>query len=88
MDIQSLPVYENQNKNYDDKIHTNFWCLKVPKDGIECKYFTVISINSWLVYDSKYYLQVYLDSFTFTYKIVDIQMIDYLDDNLFEADED
>ena len=32
------------------------------KDYIECESFIVASIDSLLVYDSKYYLQVYLDN--------------------------
>ena len=40
---------------------TNFCGLNVPEDDIECGYFTVISIDSLLVYDEKHYLQVYLD---------------------------
>ena len=42
------------------------------------------SIDFLLVWESKCYLQVYLD--IFTYKIVDKQMIDYLGENLFESD--
>ena len=38
----------------------------------------------FLVYESKYYLQVYLDNCV--YKIVNTQMIDYLGDNLLESD--
>ena len=38
------------------------------------------------VYDSKCYLQVYIDNCP--YRIVYDQMIDYFDDNLFETDED
>ena len=34
---------------------------------------------------SKYYLQVYLDNCA--YKIIIKRMIDYLDDNIFETDE-
>ena len=56
--------------------------VNVPKDDIECKSFTIISIDSLLVYDKKYYLQVYLDKCA--YKIVNKQMTDYLDENLFE----
>ena len=54
----------------------------MPEDDIECECFTAISIDSLLVYDSKYYLQVYLDKYA--YKIVDKQMTEYLDKNLFE----
>ena len=43
-------------------IYTNFRDLIVPENDIEYEYFTVISIDFLLVYDKKYYLQVYLDS--------------------------
>ena len=52
----------------------NFRGLNVPKDDIECESFTVIFIDSLLVYDNKYYLQVYLDNCA--YKIVNKQMTD------------
>ena len=42
---------------------------------MECEYFVVISINSLLVYQNKYYLQVYLDNCP--YKIIDQQMVYY-----------
>ena len=58
----------------------------MPEDGVECEYFTIISIDSLLVYENKYYLQVYLD--ICFYEIVDKQMVDHLDDHLFEPDED
>ena len=32
------------------------------EDDIECESFTIISIDSLLVYDEKSYLQVYLDN--------------------------
>ena len=54
---------------------------EVPKDGAECESFTIISIDSLLFYENKYYLQVYLDNCAYT--IVSTEMIDYLDDNLF-----
>ena len=60
--------------------------LSVPKDRVECKSFTIISIDSLLVYDNIYYFQLYLDNCAYT--IVDNQMVDYLDDNLFETDGD
>ena len=52
------------------------------EDDIECESFTVISSDSLILYDSKYYLLVYLDNCA--YKIVNKQMRDYLDENLFE----
>ena len=52
----------------------------MPEDNMECESFTVISIDSLLVYE--YHLEVYLDNFA--YKITNKQMTDYLDGNLFE----
>ena len=71
---------------------TNFRGLNVPEYHIECESFyrmwtfTVISIDSILVYKNKYYLQVYLDNCA--YRISNKQMTDYLDDNLFGTDQD
>ena len=47
-------------RTYGDKVYINFRGLNVPEDDIECESFTVISIDSLLIYDKKYYLQVYL----------------------------
>ena len=64
----------------------------MPEYHIECESFyrmwtfTVISIDSILVYKNKYYLQVYLDNCA--YRISNKQMTDYLDDNLFGTDQD
>ena len=54
----------------------------MPEDDIECETFTVTSIDSLLVYDKKYYIQVYLDNYA--YKTVNKQMTDYLNENRFE----
>ena len=68
-------------RTYSDKVYTNFCGLNVPEDDMECESFTVISIDSLLVYENKYYLRVYSDNCA--YKIVNKQMTDYLDKNLF-----
>ena len=47
-----------------------------------CEFFTDISIDSLLVYENKYYLKVYLENCA--YKIINKQMTNYLDENLFE----
>ena len=52
------------------------------KDDTECEPFTVISIDSLLVCENKYYLQVYLDNCA--YKTANKQITDYLDENIFE----
>ena len=63
-------------------IYTNFHGLNVPEADIQCETFTAISIDSLPVCENKYYLQVYLDNCA--YKITNKQVIDYLDENLFE----
>ena len=52
----------------------------MPEDDIECESF--ISIDSLLVYENKYCLQVYLDNCADN--IAKKQMTDYLDGNLFQ----
>ena len=85
--LKVLPVYDDRYiktkiRTYGDKVYTNFRVLNVPENDIECEYFRVISIDSLLVYENKYYMQVYLDNCS--YKIVNKQMTDYLDENLFD----
>ena len=65
---------------YGHEACTNFCGLNVSEDGAECDSFTIASTDFLLVYENKYYLQVYLGSLT--YKIVG------LDNHLFEIDED
>ena len=65
--LNALPVYDDRyiktkTRTYGNKVCTNFRGLNVPEDDIECESFTVISIDSLLVYESKYYLQIYLDN--------------------------
>ena len=68
--LNALPVYDGRCiktkiRTFGDKVYSNFRGLDVPEDDIECKSFTVISIDSLLVYDKKYHLQVYLDNCTY-----------------------
>ena len=53
----------------------------MPEENIECESFTVISVDYLLVYETKHYLQVYLDNCS--YKIANKQMTDYLHENIF-----
>ena len=85
--LNTLPVYDDRYiktkiTTFGDKFYTNIRDLYVPEGDIECESFTVISVYSLLVCDKKYYLQVYLDNYA--YKIVNKQMTDYLDGNLFK----
>ena len=88
IELNALPAYHDRYiktkiRTYDDKFYANYCASNVPKYDIECDSFTVISFDSLLVYENNYYLQVYLDNCT--YKIVNKQMTNYLDQNLFEA---
>ena len=47
-------------RTYRDKVYTSFRDLIVPEDVIEFESFTIISVDSLLVYDRKCYLQVYV----------------------------
>ena len=89
--LNALPVYDDkyiktQVRTYGDKLYTNFCGLNLLDDGAEYESFTIISIDSLLVYENKYYFQVYLDNCT--YKIMDRQITDHLDDSLFKTDKD
>ena len=64
IELNALPVYNDRyiktkTRTYSDKVYTNFCDLNVPEDDIECESFTVISFNSVLVYENKYYLQLF-----------------------------
>ena len=87
IELNALSVFDNRYiktkiSTYGDKVYINFRDLNVSENDIECECFTVISIDSVLVYENKYFLQVYLDSCA--YEIANKQMTDYLDENLFE----
>ena len=41
--------------------------MDVPEDDVECESFTVISTGSLLLYESKYYMQVYLDNYAYKF---------------------
>ena len=71
------------NSTYGHKVYTNFRGLNRPENDIESGSFTVISTDSFFVYENKYYLQVNLDNCA--YNIANKQMRDYLDKNCFES---
>ena len=54
----------------------------MPEHDIECGSFAIISVDSLLVYNKKHYLQLYLDNYA--HKIVNKEMIGYLDESPFE----
>ena len=61
-----MPVYgdrytKTKIRTFGDNNFTNVHGLNVPEDDKECETFTVISIDSLLLYNKKYYLQVYLN---------------------------
>ena len=82
---QSLVIdLKTKIRTFSEKVYANFRGLNVPEDDIEYESFIAISVDSLLVYESKYYQQVYLDNGV--YEIAKNQITDYLDDNLFETD--
>ena len=86
IELNALPVYDGRHiktkiRIYYDKFYTNFCGLNVPGDDTEFESFSFISIDSLLVYEKKYYLQLYLHNCA--YKIIDKRMADYLDNNFF-----
>ena len=61
--MNALPVYgdryrKTKTRTYDDKVFINVCGLNMPEDEVEKEFFTVISIDFLVVYNSKYYLQV------------------------------
>ena len=59
--LNASPDYDDRYiktkiRTYGDKVYTCFRCLNVSENGVECESFTIISINSLLVYENKYYL--------------------------------
>ena len=85
-ELNALPVYDDRYiktkiRTYSDKSFTIFRGLNVTEDDIEYQSFTVISIDFLLIYDKKYYLQVYLDNCA---KTLNKQMTDYLHEHLSE----
>ena len=60
--LNALPVYDDRYiktkiRTYGDKVYTDFRGVNAPEDEIERQSFIVISINSLVLYDKKYYLQ-------------------------------
>ena len=51
-------------RTYGDKVYSSFYALNVSADDVECESFTVISIDSLVVYESKYY-RYYLQTHIF-----------------------
>ena len=49
---------ETKIRTRSDKGRSNFRGLNMPEDGVEYNSFTMISIDSLLFYENKYYLQV------------------------------
>ena len=57
--MNALTVYDGTYINiktimYCDNVYTNFLCLNVLEDGVECKSFAVMSVDSLLVYDNEF----------------------------------
>ena len=74
IELNALPFYDDRyikkkRRAFGDKVYTNFRGLNVPEADIECELFYIhfywLFAFIWkkvLVYENKYYLQVYLDN--------------------------
>ena len=59
IELNILPVYDDRYiktkiRTYGYKVYSSFCYLNVPGDVVKCESFTIISIDSLLVYDKKY----------------------------------
>ena len=57
--MNALPVYDDRYIKTKRRIYTIFFGLNLPENDVESKSFTIVSIDSLLSYENKYYLQVY-----------------------------
>ena len=67
--MNALQVYDDKYikikmRTYGDKVYSSFYTLNVSADDVECESFTVISIDSLVVYENKYY-RYYLQTHIF-----------------------
>ena len=56
-ELNALPIYDGRYlkpeiRTYGDKVYTNFRGLNVLEENIECEFFTVISVDTLLVYEN------------------------------------
>ena len=91
IELNAAPIYadgyiKTKIRTCSDNFYTKFCSLNVTEDAVECESFKIISFGYLLVYDNKFYQQVYLDNCA--YKTINTQIVDYRDDNLFKNDED
>ena len=59
---------KTKTRIHSDKVYISFHGLNESDYGVECEFFTIISIDSLPVYKNKNYRQVHLDNCA--YKIV------------------
>ena len=55
-------------KSYNGKINTNFHDNKIPKEGSQCIYLSVILVDSNFRTGKKYYPRVFLEEFKYVVK--------------------
>ena len=83
-----MPVYDEKYtkakvRELNGVVNANFWCNKVPKEGVHDTCIACISICSVMKMEKKNYPQVYLEECK--YKIKKIKMPGFIDVEL-EAD--
>lgn len=55
-------------KSYKDKVKTDFYDKKIPKQGFHCIFLSMILIDSIVDKEKKYYLKVFLEECDYVVK--------------------
>ena len=60
--------FKTKIKYYDDKVNTNFYENKMPKDGVHCVWFSTMSIDSVFKIDEHFYQKIFLEKCDYVVK--------------------
>ena len=83
--IKTIWTKREKISKYQIRCFTSFDDRYIKSKIKTCRHEIYINFRGLNVYNTKYYLQVYLDNCAC--KILSTQVIDYLDDNVFESDQ-
>ena len=87
IDFESKPFYGDDDKyiktkikTYADSIITNFHNKKMPKEKVPCKCLSIITLDSVIESDEKYYPQTVLEECKYVQE--NIKFENYIDEEL------
>ena len=91
IDFESKPVYGDDDKYtkaktkiYANSIITNFYNKKIPKEKAPCKCLSIITIDSVIKSNKKYYPQTFLEECKYVQEEIKTQ--NYIDEDLEKSD--